>query len=65
MTQMKLSTKQKQTQDIEKRLMVVKGERRSNRRDREFGVSECNILYLESIGNEILQYSTGMCNVLG
>ena len=42
--------------DIEKRLVVVKGERGGNGMDVEFGVGRCKLLHLEWISNEVLLY---------
>ena len=45
--------------DIEKRLVVIKGEGGGNGMDREFGVSRCKLLHLECINNKVLLYGTG------
>ena len=58
MTQMNLSTKQKQT-DIENRLVVAKGKGGRGGNDWEFGISRCKLLHLEWINNKVLLYSTG------
>ena len=58
MTQMNISTKQKQT-DIENRCVVVKEEGRGGGMDWEFGISRCKLLYTGYINNKVLQYSTG------
>ena len=58
MTQMNLSTKQKQTHGIENRLVVAKGGRGERGMAWEFGVSKCKLLHLEWI-NKVLQYNTG------
>ena len=58
MTQMNLST-EKKIMDMEKRLVIAKGERGGSGMDWEFGVNRCKLLPLEWISNEILLYSTG------
>ena len=58
MTQMNLSMKQKQT-DIENRFVVSKEERDGREMDWEFGVSRCNLLYIEWINNNVLLHNTG------
>ena len=60
MTQMNLSMKQKETH-IENRLVVVKGEGGGGRMDRQFGISNCKLFYIEWINNKVLLYSTGNC----
>ena len=55
---MNLSMKQKQTHDIENRL-VAKGEGEGGGRAWEFGISKCKRLYIEWINNTVLLYSTG------
>ena len=59
MAQMNISTKQKHT-DIEKRLMVAKGEvgGRGSGMDWELGVSRCKLLHLELISSDVLLYRT-------
>ena len=59
MTQMNISTKQKQTQDIENRFVVAKREGGGGGMDWEFGISRCKLLYLERVNNKVLLYSTG------
>ena len=50
---MNLSTKQKQNQDIENRLVVTKGRGRGGRgMDWESGVGRCKLLHLEWINNK-------------
>ena len=41
--------------------MVAKGEGRRGRKDWEFGISRCKLLYREWINNKVLLYSTGNC----
>ena len=55
MTQMILST-EKKIMDLEKRLVVAKGEREGAG---VLGVNRCRLLLLEWISNEILLCSTG------
>ena len=45
--------------DMEKRLVVAKGEWGGSDMDLEFDISICKLLYLEWISNKILLYSTG------
>ena len=45
--------------DTENRLGVAKGEGGGSGRNRGFGVSGCQLSYLEWISNEVLLYSTG------
>ena len=45
--------------DMEKRLVVTKGQGEGSERDWEFGVGRYKQLHLEWISNEILLYSTG------
>ena len=62
MTQMNLSIKQKQIQDIENRLMVAKiGRGGRGGMDWEFGISRCRckLLCIEWIINKVLLYGTG------
>ena len=56
MTQISLSTKQKQTHGHR-----VFGERDQvwGRVDWEFGISRCKLLYIKWINNKVLLYSTG------
>ena len=58
MAQMNLS-KEKNLMDLEKRLLVAKGEGRGGGMDWKSGVNRCKLLHLEWISNEILLYSTG------
>ena len=44
--------------DIENRLVVAKGEGVGGGMEWEFGVSRCQLLYLEWINSKILLYST-------
>ena len=57
MTQMNLSTKQKQTQKQD-RFVIAKWEDSGEGRDWEFGISRCKLLYIEWV-NKVLLYSTG------
>ena len=45
--------------DIEKRLVVDKGQRAEGGKDREFGISRCKLVYIKQINNKVLLYSTG------
>ena len=45
--------------DIENRLLVAKGRGGGGGLDWEFGISRCQLLYIESINNKVLLYSTG------
>ena len=56
---MNLSTKQKQTTDIENRLVVAKGRGGGGGLDWEFGVSRYKLVHTEWINNKVLLYSTG------
>ena len=47
--------------DIEKTLVVAKGEGRWGREDCVFGISRCKLLHIEWINNKVLLYSTGNC----
>ena len=58
MAQMKLSTKQKQTYNIEIRLVVANREGDGGGKDWEFGISICKLLYIGWINNKVLLYST-------
>ena len=60
MTQMNLSTKQKQTHRHREQTVVVKGEGGGGGLDWKFGVSRCNLSYIEWINNKVLPYSTGL-----
>ena len=54
MTQMNLSTKQKQTHRHRKQTCGCQGGV-----DWEFGISRCKLLFIELINNKVLLYSTG------
>ena len=58
MARMNLFTQEKETQDIENRLVVAKWEGGGSGMDWEFGVSRYKLLHLEWI-NWIILYSTG------
>ena len=45
--------------DMENRFVVAKGEEERSGMDCEFGISRCELLLLEWIGNNILLYNTG------
>ena len=47
------------SQDIKNRLVVAKQEGGGGGMDKVFGVSRCQLLYLEWINNKVLLYSTG------
>ena len=53
MTQMNLSTKQKQTHRHREQTCGYQG------KDWEFGISRCKLLYIGWINNKVLLYSTG------
>ena len=54
MTQMNLSTKEKQIHRHRKnRLVVAKGERGGGGIDLEFGVSRCKLLHIEWMNNKV------------
>ena len=58
--QINISMKQKQTQDIENRLVVAKREGEGGgEKDWEFGISRGKLLYIEWINSKVLLYSTG------
>ena len=59
MTQMNLSTKQKQTHGHRDRLVDAKGEEAGGGMEWEVGISRCKLLYREWINNKVLLYSTG------
>ena len=60
MTQMNLSTKQKQTcRCVENRLVVAKGVWGRGWMDWEFGVSRCKPVCIEWINNKVPLHSTG------
>ena len=57
---MNLCMEQKQTQDVENRFVVAKGEWGSGgRMDWVFGISRCKLLHTGWINNKVLLYSTG------
>ena len=59
MTQMNLSTKQKQThRHREQTCGCQEGGGCRRRKDWEFGISRCKLLYIEWINNKVLLYST-------
>ena len=45
--------------DIENRLVVAKREGFRERKDWEFGISKCKLLYIGWINNKVLLFSTG------
>ena len=45
--------------DLENRLVVAKWEGGRGRKEWEFGISRCKLLYIEWINNKVLLYSTG------
>ena len=51
--------KDRDSTDIENRLLVAKGEEGWGGKDWEFGISRCKLLYIEWINNKVLLYSTG------
>ena len=55
MTQMNLSTKEKQTHRQREQTCGCEG----GGMDWEFGISRCKLLYIEWINNKVLLYSTG------
>ena len=59
MTQMNLSTKQKQTHKHREHTCDCKGEAGRGGMDWEFGISRCKLLHVEWINNKVLLYSTG------
>ena len=54
MTQMNLTTKQKQTHRHREQTYRCQGKRGGSRMDWEFEVSRCKLLHLEWICNEVL-----------
>ena len=54
-----LSAKQKQIMAMESRLVVAMGYSGEKGIDGEFEVGRCKLLYLKSINNGVLLYSTG------
>ena len=61
MTQMNLSTENKQTHGHGEQTCGSQGGGGESGMDWEFGVSRCKLLYLGWISNEVLLYSTGNC----
>ena len=59
MTQMDLSTKQKQTHRHREQTYGCQGGRGGSGMDWEFGIAVINPLHLEWISKEVLLYSTG------
>ena len=49
---------EKDSRDIENKLVVAKGQRMWMR-DWEFGIRRCKLLYIEWINNNVLLHSTG------
>ena len=48
-----------ESQTIEDRLLVAKGEGGGRGKDWEFGISRCKLFYIEWINNKFPLYSTG------
>ena len=64
MTQMNLSTKQKQTQRLREQTCGCQaGKGGEGGMDWESGISRCKLLYIEWINNKVLLYSTGNSTV--
>ena len=59
MTQMSLSTKQKQTHRRREQTCGCQGGGSGGEMDWEFGISRCKLLYIEWINKKVLLYSTG------
>ena len=59
MTQMNISTKQKQTHIHREQICGCQGDGGGSRMDRKFGVSRCKLLDLQWISNEVVLDSTG------
>ena len=59
MTQMNLSTKQKQTHRHREQTCGCQGEGSGVAKDWEFGISRCKLLYIGWIDNKVLLCSTG------
>ena len=59
MTQMNLSTKQKQTDRYREQTYGCQERGYGRRIDWEVGVSRCRLLYMEAINNKVLLHSTG------
>ena len=49
--------------DIEKRLLVAKGQGAEGGMDREFGISRRKLVYTEPIQSKVLLYSMGNCSI--
>ena len=56
---MNLSTKQKQTHRHREQTCGCQGGGGQGRKDWEFGISRCKLLYIGWINNKVLLYSTG------
>ena len=59
MIPMNLFTNRNRLTDLEKELMVAKGEDGGGVMDWEFGISRCKLLYIQWINNKVVLYSTG------
>ena len=59
MTEMNLSTKQKQTHRQREQTCDCQGEGGRRMMDWEFGISRCKLLRIGWINNKVLLYSTG------
>ena len=59
MTQMNLSTKQKQTHRRREQTCGCQGRGSRGRMDSEFGISKCKLLHIEWINNKVLLYIQG------
>ena len=59
MTQMNLSMKQKQTHRHREQTCSCQSRGCGGGMDWEFGVSRCQLLYIEWVNNNVLLYSTG------
>ena len=59
MTQMNLSTKQKQTHRHREQTCGYQGGEAGGGKDWEFGISRCKLVYIRWINNKVLLYSTG------
>ena len=59
MTQKNLSTKQKQTHRHREQICGCQGVGDEGGKDWEFGISRCQLLYIEWINHKVLLYSTG------
>ena len=65
MTQMNLSTKQKQTHRQREQICDCQGGGEGSGMDWKFGVGRCKLLHLEWISSEVLLYITELSNLLG